>query len=51
MQKNILWYVLCLITSWFEIGNGEKNYFQYHLNIQNLSQFLTTLEKEFEKGF
>jgi hypothetical protein len=29
----------------------EKNiYFQYHLNIHILSQFSTTLEKDFEKG-
>jgi hypothetical protein len=29
---------------------GKKGYFQYHLNIHILSQFSTTLEKDFEKG-
>jgi hypothetical protein len=28
----------------------KKYYFQYHLNIHILSQFSTTLEKDFEKG-
>jgi hypothetical protein len=43
--------LICLITSWFEIRNGKKCYFQYHINIHILSQFSTTLEKDFEKGF
>jgi hypothetical protein len=43
-------FYICLIASWFEIGNGKKNYFQYHLNIHILNQFSTTLEKEFQKG-
>jgi len=51
--KNIktitLWFFICLTTSWLEIGNGKKCYFQYHLNIRILSQFSTTLEKDFEK--
>jgi hypothetical protein len=29
----------------------KKIEFQYHLNIHILSQFSTTLEKDFEKGF
>jgi hypothetical protein len=41
---------LCLIIAWFEIGNGKKCYFQYHLNIHILSQFSTTLKKDFVKG-
>jgi hypothetical protein len=28
----------------------KKNYFQYCLNVHILSQFSTTLEKDFEKG-
>jgi hypothetical protein len=44
-------FFICIITSWFEIGNGKNCYFQYHLNIHILSQFSTTLEKDFEKGF
>jgi len=51
--KIIFWdFFVCLISSWFEIGNGrKKNYFQYHLNIHILSQFSTTQKKDFEKGF
>ncbi len=33
-----------------EIENGKKCQFQYNLNIHILSQFSTTLEKDFEKG-
>jgi hypothetical protein len=29
--------------------NGKKCYFQYHINIHILSQFSTTLKKDFEK--
>jgi hypothetical protein len=29
----------------------KKKNFHYHLNIHILSQFSTTLEKDFEKGF
>jgi len=50
LKKIILWYFLCLIASWFEIGNEKKCYFQYHLNIHILSQFSATLEKDFGKG-
>jgi hypothetical protein len=42
-------FFVCLIASWFEIGNGKKNYFQYRLNIHILNQFSTTLKKDFEK--
>jgi len=42
---------LCLIKSRLEIGNWNKCYFQYNLNIHILSQFSTTLENDFEKGF
>jgi hypothetical protein len=50
--KKLFWdYFICLIASWFEIGNGKNRYFQYHLNIHILSQFSTTLEKDLEKGF
>jgi hypothetical protein len=38
-------------ASWFEIGNGKKVIYNNHLNIHILSQFLTKLEKDFEKGF
>ncbi len=41
---------ICLITSCFEIENGKKYIFQYHLNIHILGQFSITLEKDFEKG-
>jgi hypothetical protein len=44
-------FLICLTTLWFAIGNGKKCYFQYHLNIHISSQFSTTLEKDFEKGF
>jgi len=45
-------FLICLIASWFEIGNGKECYFQYHPNIHILNQFSTTLdfEKDFEKG-
>jgi len=42
-------FFICLITSWLEIGNGKEYYFQYNLNIHILSQFSTTLKKDFEK--
>jgi hypothetical protein len=42
-------FVICLIASWLEIGNGKKCFFQYNLNIHILSQFSITLEKDFEK--
>jgi hypothetical protein len=47
--KKTLFYdfFICFITSWLEIGNGKKCYFQYNLNIHILSQFSTTLEKVF----
>jgi hypothetical protein len=45
------WYFLYVLQHYDEIGNGKKCYFQYHLNIHILSQFSTTLEKDFEKGF
>jgi hypothetical protein len=48
-KKSFVIFYICLITSWFEIGNGKKCYFQYHLNIHSLSQFLITLEKDFKK--
>jgi hypothetical protein len=38
---NLLCYGLFTISSWFEIGNGKKCYFQYHLKIYILSQFST----------
>jgi hypothetical protein len=38
-------FSICLITSWVEIGNGKKCYFQYHLNIHILSQFSNTLTR------
>ncbi len=41
---------ICLITSCFEIENGKKYIFQYHLNIHILGQFSITVEKDFEKG-
>jgi hypothetical protein len=50
LKKYFMILFVCLITSWFEIGNGKKCYFQYHLNIHILSQFSTTLKKDFEKG-
>jgi hypothetical protein len=43
-------FLIWFITSWFEIGNGKKCYFQYHLKIHILSEFSTTLGKDFEKG-
>jgi hypothetical protein len=48
--KIIVIFLIYLITSWLEIGNGKKCCFQCNLNIHILSQFVTTLEKDFEKG-
>jgi hypothetical protein len=30
-------FFVCFITSWLEIGNGKKCYFQYNLNIHILN--------------
>jgi hypothetical protein len=35
-----------MISNW----KWKKNYFHYHSNIHILSQFSTTLKKDFEKG-
>jgi hypothetical protein len=42
-------FFICLVSSWFEIGNGRKHYFQYHLNIHILNQFSNTQKKTLER--
>jgi hypothetical protein len=49
-KNSFVIFFICLIAS-FELGNGKKSYFHYHLNIHILNQFLTTLKNDFENGF
>jgi hypothetical protein len=44
-----IFYMSYSIMTWN--WNGKKCYFQYNVDIHILSQFSTTLGKDFEKGF